>query len=316
MNKQNNKYFLGVDIGSISLKVVVIDQNENIIYSNYERSQGQPIKVLQARLKALKPEIKKNIKGVGVTGSGRNLAKIYLGADLVLDEITAQAIAAAHKYPEVKTILEIGGQDSKVIVLEKQVVKNFAMNTICAAGTGAFLDQQANRLQIKIEDLGPIALKSKSPTIIAGRCTVFAETDMIHKQQIGIPVEDILAGLCQSLAKNFVHAVAKNIEIKEPIIFQGGVAANKGMVEAFNQVLKTKVIVPEYYNVMPALGVAIIIKEQEPGETKFKGEAHIEGDIVKKVWKCEDCSNNCELIDVIVEGEKVSTTGSVCGKYA
>ena len=312
---QNNKYYLGIDIGSISLKTVVLNEAGDVLKTFYQRSDGQPIKRLREALNELGDEITNNIAGVGVTGSGRSLANIYIGADLVIDEITAQATAVLRHYPDTKTIVEIGGQDSKIIVLEDGIVKNFAMNTVCAAGTGAFLDQQSNRLKIDIKDFGKIALKSKDPTPIAGRCTVFAETDMIHKQQIGISVEDILAGLCESLAKNFIHAVAKSMEISNPIIFQGGVAANQGMIQAFNRVLKTKVKVPEYYNVMPALGVAHLVKDEPPTKSKFKGSSYLDKKIERKIWRCNDCANNCELLDIVVEGEKVSTTGSVCGKH-
>lgn len=313
--ENNKKYYLGIDVGSISLKTVIIDEDENILETTYQRSDGQPIKKLQETLSKISDKITNKIAGVGVTGSGRNLANIYIGADLVIDEITAQALAVFKHCPEAKTIIEIGGQDSKIIILEDGIVKDFAMNTICAAGTGAFLDQQANRLKIDIQDFGKIALESKNPTPIAGRCTVFAETDMVHKQQIGIPKEDILAGLCESLAKNFIHAVAKNIQIANPVIFQGGVAANLGMIAAFEKILKTKIKVPEFYNLMPALGVAHLVKDEPPAKTKFKGSAYLDKRIKRKIWRCDDCANNCELLDIIVEGEKVSTTGSVCGKH-
>lgn len=312
---QKNKYYLGIDIGSISLKTVVLNEDGDVLKTSYQRSDGQPVKKLREALNDLDDEVTNNIAGVGVTGSGRSLANIYIGADLVIDEITAQATAVLKHYPDTKTIIEIGGQDSKIIILEDDVVKNFAMNTVCAAGTGAFLDQQSGRLKIDIKDFGGIALKSKDPTPIAGRCTVFAETDMIHKQQIGIPVEDILAGLCESLAKNFIQAVAKNIEISDPVIFQGGVAANKGMIAAFNKVLKTEVKIPEYYNVMPALGVAHLVREEPPAKSVFKGTGYLDKKIERKIWRCDDCANNCELLDIVVEGEKVSTTGSVCGKH-
>jgi len=315
MPENKSKYYLGVDMGSISIKTVIINDDKKVLYKSYERSDGEPIKKLKTRLAQIKPEYLANIYGVGITGSGRNLAKIYIGADTVIDEITTQATAVLEKYPEVKTIIEIGGQDSKIIQLQDGVVRNFAMNTVCAAGTGAFLDQQAARLKIDIKDFGEIAMKSKEPTLIAGRCTVFAETDMIHKQQIGISVEDILAGLCNSLAKNFVYAVAKNLEIKKPVIFQGGVAANVAMINAFNIFLDTQVIIPDDYNVMPALGAALLASEKNLEKSEFKGANFIEKDIQKKIWHCHDCGNNCELIDVIVDGVKLSTTGSMCGKH-
>lgn len=310
-----NNYYLGIDVGSITIKAVVIDSEGKLVSKTYERSDGDPISKLKKHLNDLDQNIKKNIAGVGVTGSGRNLASIYIGADLVIDEITAQAVAVSKYHSDARTVIEIGGQDSKIILLKAGIVKNFAMNTVCAAGTGAFLDQQAHRLKIKIEDFGLVALKSKNPTKIAGRCTIFAETDMIHKQQIGLAIEDILAGLCHSLARNFFHAVAKNIEVEPPVIFQGGVAANIGMIQAFNKSLKTKVVVPENFKVMPALGAALLVMENAPRKTKFKGIVHLEAKIKQKIWRCDDCSNNCELIDVLVDEKKISTTGSVCGKH-
>jgi len=244
--------FLGIDVGSVSTNLVVIDEDNRVCTDIYLRTRGQPIAVVQDGLKEVEKELKgKNIKvcGVGTTGSARYLTGIVVGADTVKNEITAHAVAASLIVPGVQTVLEIGGQDSKIILLRNGVVTDFAMNTVCAAGTGSFLDHQADRLGIPIEEFGEYALKSKNPVRIAGRCSVFAESDMVHKQQMGHSLPDIIAGLCDALVRNYLNNVGKGKEILPPIVFQGGVAANQGIKHAFKKALQQEVIVPPHYNV-------------------------------------------------------------------
>lgn len=196
------KCYLGIDVGSISTNFVLIDEAGDVLYSLYIRTDGNPIRAVQKGMKLLKENIDEKktpveIGGIGATGSARYLVGAITGADLMKNEITAHARGASHFVPDVRTILEIGGQDSKIIILEDGASVDFAMNLICSAGTGAFLDAQANRLKIPIEQFGELALKSKKPTQLGARCTVFCESDMIHKQQIGHTTEDIIAGLCR-----------------------------------------------------------------------------------------------------------------------
>jgi predicted CoA-substrate-specific enzyme activase len=215
-------HYLGIDVGSVSTNLVVMDEDGKIEEAIYLRTQGQPIKAIQEGLRILsKNEKNWDIKGVGTTGSGRQLAAVIAGADVVKNEITAHAVAAMKEVPDVRTVIEIGGQDSKIIILRDGVVTDFAMNTVCAAGTGSFLDQQANRLGIPIEEFGYYALRSQNPVRIAGRCAVFAESDMIHKQQMGYKVEDIIRGLCQALVRNYLNNVGKGKEIRPKVVFQG-----------------------------------------------------------------------------------------------
>src|SRR4030042_5379503 len=195
-------YYLGIDVGSITTKVVVLDEQDRLLSKAYIRNNGRPIEAIQLGMEKILGHLDEgSIQGVATTGSARQLAAYLVGADIIKNGITAHSIAVIDLYPEAKTIIEIGGQDSKVIVLRNSVVADFAMNTVCAAGTGSFLDQQAARLGVSIETFGTLSLRSNHPVRIAGRCTVFAETDMIHKQQIGHSVEDIVAGLCDSLVK-------------------------------------------------------------------------------------------------------------------
>ena len=260
------------------------------------------------------------IIGVGATGSARQLAATLLGADVVKNEITAHAVAASRVNPEVQTILEIGGQDSKIIILRDGVVSDFAMNTVCAAGTGSFLDQQAARLGIAIEEFGPLALQANHPVQIAGRCSVFAESDMIHKQQLGHSLPDILAGLCQAMVRNYLNNVGKNKDIRGPIFFQGGVAANPGIRKAFELELGQPVIVPEHYGVMGALGAAYLAQEKvsmqvETG-TKFRGLHLGETQFQAKSFECSGCANRCEVVEIQQAEVSLARWGDRCGKWS
>jgi predicted CoA-substrate-specific enzyme activase len=217
--------------------------------------------------------------------------------------------------PEAKTIVEIGGQDSKVIVLRNGVVVDFAMNTVCAAGTGSFLDQQAARLGISIEAFGDLALKAEHPVRIAGRCTVFAETDMIHKQQIGHSVEDIVAGLCDSLVKNYLNNVCRGKEILSPIVFQGGVAANRGIQRALERELEISLVIPEHFDVMGAIGAAKMVKKAKFSKTQFRGFDLPRKSCSTRGFDCSECGNQCEVIQLLVDHQVVACWGDLCERY-
>ena len=264
MKEENNRYFLGVDVGSISTNLAVINQTQDLIESVYIRTEGKPVDSVQRGIKIMQEKLGNNLEitGAGSTGSARQLTGVIIGADIVKNEITAHALASLHYNPEVQTVMEIGGQDSKIIIIRNGIVVDFAMNTVCAAGTGSFLDMQASRLDIPIEKFGDFALQSNNAVSIAGRCTVFAESDMIHKQQLGHPTKDIIKGLCEALARNYLNNVGKGKDIRPPIMFQGGVAANAGMRESFEKYLEQEIIIPEHYDVMGAIGAAILAKEE------------------------------------------------------
>lgn len=314
-------YYMGIDVGSVSTNIVIIDEDDNVKEKIYLRTSGKPIDALNKGIKQL---IKKGydsvyIKGVGTTGSGRTLAGVIIGADIIKNEITTHAVASQKSIQGVKTILEIGGQDSKIIILRDGVVYDFAMNTVCAAGTGSFLDRQAGRLDIPIEKFGEYALKSTSPVRIAGRCAVFAESDMIHKQQTGHSTEDIINGLCEALVRNYLNNLGKGKKIEEPIVFQGGVAANIGIVKAFEKELGKKIIIPEHYDVMGAYGSALIAKEEISKANKrsnFNGFKVVENNYKAKSIECHDCSNMCEVIEIYSNDEVIARWGDRCGKWS
>ncbi|MDQ2085481.1 acyl-CoA dehydratase activase [Herbivorax sp. ANBcel31] len=316
-----NSFYLGIDVGSVSTNLVVVNESDEVVENLYLRTGGQPINALRKGMESLKEKFGKDIiiKGVGTTGSGRQLANVITGADIVKNEITTHAVAAQKLVPGVKTILEIGGQDSKIILLRNGIVCDFAMNTVCAAGTGSFLDRQAARLEISIGEFGSLALKSKSSVRIAGRCAVFAESDMIHKQQTGHSVEDIVNGLCEALVRNYLNNLAKGKEIEAPVVFQGGVAANIGIVSAFEKAIGKKIIIPSYYDVMGAYGAALIAKDKMKSATKntnFYGFEMIKNEYKAKSIECNDCSNLCEIIEISSNGEVLARWGDRCGKWS
>lgn len=307
------KAYLGIDIGSISTKGVVIDKDNNIVASTYLWTRGNPLKAVKEVLVNIKKQLPKNYKvvGVGTTGSARKLVGTILGANIIKNEITAHAIGTLSKYPDIRTIIEIGGQDSKIILLKDQVVIDYAMNTLCAAGTGAFLSSQAERLDIPVEEFGSIALTSNNPTPIAARCTVFAESDLVHKAQMGHKKEDIVAGLCKSVALNYLNNVGKGKKIASPIIFQGGVSKNIGVVKAFEKILNEKIITDENGHLLGALGVAILSKK-EP-EINFSFDI-VEEDCETSSINCSGCPNNCEIICIKKDDKLLDSWGNRCEK--
>jgi predicted CoA-substrate-specific enzyme activase len=314
------KAFLGIDVGSVSINIVIMSEAGEVLTGLYLRTMGRPIEVIQEGLKKAAAELPAGIEiaGAGTTGSGRYLAGVMIGADVVKNEITAHAVASSMLVPDVQTILEVGGQDSKIIIMRNGIVTDFAMNTVCAAGTGSFLDQQAARLNIPITSFGELALNSSASVRIAGRCTVFAESDMIHKQQMGYGLPDIINGLCEALVRNYLNNVAKGKEILPPVVFQGGVAANVGIKSAFEKALGMQVIIPKYYDIMGAIGAAQLAREKMAGEketTRFKGFAVTGLPYRTGSFDCNGCSNMCEIVEIYEEEKVIGRWGSRCARW-
>lgn len=312
--------FLGVDVGSVTTKIVLIDKTGKIVYEDYRRNEGGPIHAIQLGFGSLlSGGFVDSIKMVGTTGSGRELAAVVIGADTIKNEISSHARAASLAYPDVGTVIDIGGQDSKIIFFKDGYPVGFNMNTVCAAGTGSFLDHQASRLGISIEDFGDLALKAEAPARIAGRCGVFAESDLIHKQQLGFGIENLIAGLCLALATNYITNVARGQPIRPRVLFQGGVAANSGMLWALQQKLRQEITVPPYFKVMGAWGAALFAREKyyESGQpTRFRQVEHISSlKAVTRGFICEDCANSCEIQEIFIDGVLCARWGSKCGKW-
>lgn len=306
------KAYLGVDVGSISTKAVVLDADNRILAQDYLWTEGNPLGAVKRLLRSIEPQLSPgtHIVAVGTTGSARELIGTMLNATIVKNEITAHAVGTLTHHPDVRTIFEIGGQDSKIVILDHGIVTDYAMNTLCAAGTGSFLSSQARRLNIPVEEFGQYALRSHNPTRIAGRCTVFAESDLVHKAQMGYPTEDIIAGLCNSIVLNYLNNVGKGKTILPPIVFQGGVSKNVGVVRSFEQITGHTIIVDDLGHLMGAIGVAILARRR-----------HVEHDFdfdIKDIdfktagVECGSCANNCEIVCVLKDQQFLDAWGNRC----
>lgn len=309
--------YLGVDVGSISTKGVILDGENQILSSAYLWTEGDPIGAVKKLIGMLEKQLDRDscqIVATGVTGSARKLVGAVLGATIIKNEITAHAVGTTTFYPDVRTILEIGGQDSKIILVENGVAVDYAMNTLCAAGTGAFLSSQAKRLGIEVEDIGVYALKSRHPTPIAARCTVFAESDLVHKIQMGHPREDIIAGVCNAVVANYLNNVGKGKKIVSPVVFQGGVSKNAGVVAAFERALNCSVTVDPNGHLMGAIGAAILARS---GKLRRDFDFSVEAmDFHTREASCGRCPNNCEIICVYRDHALIDAWGNRCERGA
>ena len=309
--------WLGIDVGSVSTKLVLMDDNKSIVNKVYLKTESSPMKSVIKGYDAALSNTNKDIKicGAGATGSGRKIAAAIVNADAVKNEITAHGTAALITDKNARTVLEIGGQDSKIIFLKDGCVVDFNMNTVCAAGTGSFLDRQALRLGIPVSQIGSLSAKAKNPVKIAGKCAVFAESDMIHRQQEGYCIEDILSGLCDALVRGYLNNLASGKKIEGPVLFQGGVAANTGIKRAFEKALDMTVTVPEYYDVMGAWGAAVIAQKtvnKNNGKSSFR---EIKGNIDDWEMKsavCGGCANCCTIVSVLNGGTVTAKWGGRC----
>ncbi len=307
------KSYLGIDIGSISTKGVVVTEEGNILASSYLWTEGNPIGAVKRLLTQLEGDLsgtEANIVAVGTTGSARELIGAILGAQAIKNEITAHAMGTLSLHPDVRTIFEIGGQDSKIIILRDGIPVDYAMNTLCAAGTGSFLSSQAKRLGIQVEEFGDYALRAERPTKIAGRCTVFAESDLVHKAQMGYAIEDIVAGLCNAIVSNYLNNVGKGKKIEAPIVFQGGVSKNVGVVKAFADATGHDILVDDCGHLMGALGIALLAKASGL-EDDF--DFSIRSMSFKTTGlECGRCPNNCEIVCVLRDEEFLAGWGNRC----
>jgi predicted CoA-substrate-specific enzyme activase len=313
--------YVGVDIGSISTNVVVIDKDNNVLARRYLMTASRPIEAVKKGLEEVGKEIgaKVIVRGAGSTGSGRYMTGEFFGADVIHNEITSHARAASFVCPEVDTIFEIGGQDAKYISLQNGTIVDFAMNKVCAAGTGSFLEEQAEKLGIKIEkEFGNLGLASKSPLDLGERCTVFMESQQNYCKQRGAAKEDLVAGLAYSVVKNYLTKVVEERRIGDHILFQGGTAFNRAVKAAFESVLGKKITVPPHHDILGAIGVAMLAKEEierTGKKTRFRGFYLADRKYELSTFECQKCSNRCEIHKVVFEGEAPLFYGSRCGLW-
>ncbi len=320
--------FLGVDVGSISTNVAVIDEQNRLLTKAYLMTAGKPLEAIRTGLRMVNEKVagKVNILGAATTGSGRYLTGDFIGADIVINEITAQAAGAAIVNPKVDTIFEIGGQDSKYISLENGVVVDFEMNHACAAGTGSFLEEQAQRLDINIDrEFAELAFASDAPIRLGERCTVFMESDLLSYLQQGAATRDLVAGLSYSIVANYLNRVVGRRKIGDNICLQGGTAFNHAVWAAFEKVTGKPVMVPDHHEVTGAIGAAAIAAEymrklpaqsDSTPQSKFRGFDSLAAvEYTVETFTCEHCPNHCEVKQVTIPGSEPLYYGSRCDRY-
>lgn len=304
------KTYIGLDIGSVSVKLAKIDENENLVSSVYLRNCGL-IETVKKGLRIIHDD--SEVVGVGVSGSGRKFVGMFVGADLVKTEILAHTVGTLYYYPDVRTLMDIGGEDSKLMTLNNGVLENFELNSICSAGTGSFLESIAGRMGIRIEDVGDIALKSRQRLEFPSKCGVFTQSAVVSKKNSGASKEDILMGVCRSLVANYL-TMAKGIRLEPPFVFQGATAKNQAIVSAFEEEFDHQVTVPKYCDVMGAIGIAIMVKRANPLNTNFRGDRLLDKEYESRTEIANGCENHCEL-NVLYEGDKyVGCIGNKCDK--
>lgn len=292
----SGKCALGIDIGSTSTDLVIVGEHNELVDYQYLRTSGNPEAAVRKGLASIKERFGELVfQAVGVTGSGRERVGRMLGADAIRDEITAQAAGAAHCVPEVNTVFEIGGQDSKYIQIEDGRVVDFQMNKICAAGTGSFVEEQAARMGIPINEFGSFALTAKNPASLGERCTVFIETAIAAASAEGIAQNEIAAGLCYAIVKNYLHKVVGTKPVGNHIVLQGGVAYNPGIVAAFRAVYGDRLTVNPYFSISGAFGVALLAKEVNAGKTSSFASYEFSGKMIHMDTRSEEVRKNMEF---------------------
>jgi len=316
------KVFMGIDIGSTSTKAIMIDENENVVLDIYRKTRGEPIEAARHLFRAVREIIKEagvnfEVIACGTTGSGRKLVGAVIGADVVINEITAHVQGALQTAPGVETVFEIGGQDSKFMSLRDGRVQDSNMNYVCAAGTGSFIEEQARKLGYDVRDIGDM-VQGIMPPRTSDRCTVFMEQDIFRLLREGHSRETVLAATMYSICQNYLNKVVGKRKInKEKIAFMGATARNKGLVAAFENLLGAQMVVSPYCHVMGAYGVALLAKQarksDKPGT--FRGFDLSDRKIELIEETCKLCVNHCIITHADIEGaaEKPSW-GYLCGR--
>ena len=309
--------YMGIDIGSTSTKAIIISEDKEVIAGLYTRTIGRPVTVVQTIFEAIDRiqqdlEIIFNFSGVGTTGSGRKFIGKIIGADTVVDEITAHARAAYELDNEVDTIIEIGGQDAKFTTLQNGSVTFSIMNHVCAAGTGSFIEEQAKKLNCSLTDYSSRAENVKAP-MSSDRCTVFMERDLNHYLNEGYTVNELLASVLHSVRENYLTKVAVQKNIGKKIFFQGATAKNKALVAAFEQKLKKPLMVSKYCHLTGALGIALDLYDNRQKKSEFRGLKLYKEKIPVRSEVCNLCTNNCKL-KIADIGEETEAFGFLCGR--
>jgi predicted CoA-substrate-specific enzyme activase len=323
---------LGLDVGSTTTKAVLMRNSDDaMLASVYLRTNGDPVGASRNCYHAILEQVQQQvdpsqifITGLGVTGSGRQIAGLHALTDGVINEIIAHATAAVYFDPKVDTIFEIGGQDAKYTYITNAVPSDYAMNEACSAGTGSFLEESAlETLGVKMEDIAALAVKGQRPPNFNDQCAAFIASDIKNAIHENVAHEDIVAGLVYSICMNYSNRVKGNRPVGEKVFMQGGVCYNKAVPLAMASLVGKPIIVPPEPGLMGAFGVALEVKKRiESGllkATPFDLQALVSREVIyKKPFICaggkEKCDRRCEIAMIEIEGQK-HPFGGACNRY-
>jgi len=305
------KSYLGIDCGSVSIKLALV-QGGQVLSRAYLKNAG----LIPAIKEGLRQIPEEDVAGVGVTGSGKEFVKSMVSADYIDSEIISHMVACQKQYPDVRTILDIGGEDSKLMLVKDNMLTSFQMNKDCGGGTGSMIETIAARLGVKIEDVGRIALESQNVVNLPGKCGIFCQSAVVSELNKGRPVSDILMGVCQALVGNYLAVLAKGKKLLKPTVFQGATALNAALIKCFEVSLGEPILVPDDCSYMGAIGIAELTRENmDGGNTQFRGkEDIINADYQTEIDYCLDCENRCELLLLYHNGKLIGRSGSRCEK--
>ena len=310
--KTNKKpCFLGIDCGSVGIKLALLDENREVVRKIYLRNEGI-IDTIKKGLENIAND-EYEVMSVGSTGSGRQFVGMLVGADIIKTEILAHTIGTLNYYPDVKTILDIGGEDSKIMTINNGILEDFIMNQICGAGTGSVVDSIATRMGIKIEDVGDLALQSKQQLNFPGKCGVFLHSSVVSRLNAGANKSDILRGVVDALVNNYIM-LGKNIRLEPPFVYQGATSQNKAIVKSLEEQLKHEVIVPKYAAYMGAIGIALMAQRKNGFKTNFKGYYIKDKQYSSKTRIASGCDNCCEITSLFEGNSYVGSIGNRCDK--
>jgi len=313
--------WLGVDIGSTSTKLAVLGENGDVLCDVYRRTLGEPIVATRRALSALESlweelGVEFTVRGLATTGSGRKLVGKVMGADVIINEITAHARGAmATAAGEIETIFEIGGQDAKYIRVQEGQIRDSAMNFVCSAGTGSFVEEQARKLGFQVQEVGDVTA-GIAPPATSDRCTVFMEQDVVKLLAAGRSREEAMGGVLYSVVKNYLNKVVGNRPVSSSrVVFQGATARNQGLVAAFEKLLDVEVIVSPHCHVMGSIGAALLAMERVVGESRFVGFGAMDRPISIEMSRCELCANVCKITHArVADSDEQTSWGYLCGR--
>ena len=324
---EGEEAIIGLDVGSTTTKAILLRTSDNAITGSiYLRTNGNPVEASRQCYAALAKQVPERIKiiGLGVTGSGRQIAGLHGLTEGIINEIIAHATAAVYFDPDVDTIFEIGGQDAKYTYITSGVPSDYAMNEACSAGTGSFLEEAAKEsLGIEVEEIAEIALKANRPPNFNDQCAAFISSDIKNAAHEGVPKEDIVAGLVYSICLNYANRVKGNRPYGNKIFMQGGVCYNRAVPVAMAALIGKEIIVPPEPGLMGAFGVALELKNRINLGLAKRQEFELKHLAAREVqygrnFHCkggkEKCDRNCEVAMIHIEGRKYPF-GGACNKY-